>query len=79
MHLHMSTLKRKVLKGLQPFPPMRHAKEECCFNNSGDDFHIIVKEKYKYLIRLKECIFINHFDLSLNTMEGNAELVLFTY
>ena len=40
---------------------MLHAKGKCCINNSSDDFHNIGKEKDRYLIRLKESIFINHF------------------
>ena len=51
------------------------------YKNSQDDFRIIYKEKDKGLMRLKESIFINHLiinhKLSLNTKEGNAELVLF--
>ena len=76
-HLHMSALTGKPLKGLQSFSPMLHAKGKCCINNSSDDFHIIGKEKDRYLIINKESIFINHFKPSLNTKEGNAELALF--
>ena len=76
-HLHMSALTGKPLKGLQSFAPMLHPKGKCCINNSSDDFRIIGKEKDRYLIRLKESIFINHFKPSLNRKEDNAELVLF--
>ena len=76
-HLHMSALTGKPLKGLQSFAPMLHAKGKCCINNSSDDFHIIGKEKDRYLIRLEESIFINDFKPSLITKEDNAELVLF--
>ena len=57
---------------------MLHAKGKCYINNSSDDFRIIGKEKDWYLIRLKESIFINHFNPSLNTKEVNAKLVLLT-
>ena len=57
---------------------MLHAKGNCCFNNCSDDFCIIGKEKDRHLTRLKESIFINHFQPSLNTKEDNAELILFT-
>ena len=60
MHLHMSALMGKPLKGLQSFTPILHAKVKCCVNSS-DDFHIIGKEKDWHSIRLKESIFINHF------------------
>ena len=73
----MSALMGKPLKGLQSFAPMLHLKGKCCIN-SGNDFHIIGKEKDQYLIRNKESIFINHIKPSLNTKEGNAKLVLFT-
>ena len=56
---------------------MLHAKGKCCINNSIVIFRIISKEKDRRLIRLKESIFINHFN-PLNTKEDNAELVLFT-
>ena len=74
----MSALTGKSLKGLQSFAPVLHAKDKCCISKSSDDFRIIGKEKDRHLIRLKESIFINHFKPSLNTKEGNAELVLFT-
>ena len=73
----MSASTGKPLKGVQSFAPMLHAKGNCCINNSRDDFRIIDKEKDRYLIRLKENIFINHFNPSLNTKEDNAELILF--
>ena len=57
---------------------MLYAKEKCCINNSMGDFRIIGKEKDWYLIRLKENIFINHFNPSLTTKEVNAKLVLLT-
>ena len=59
----MSALTGKPLKGLQSFAPMLHAKEKCCINNSSDDFCMIGKGKDGYLIRLKESIFINNFNL----------------
>ena len=74
----MSALMGKPLKGLQSFAPILHVKDKWCINNSGDDFHIIGKEKDQYLIRNKEIIFINHIKPSLNTKEGNTKLVLFT-
>ena len=77
-HLHMSALTGKLLKALQSFAPMLHAKGKCCINNSSNDFRIIGKEKDRHLIGLKESIFINYFKPSLNTKEDNAELLLFT-
>ena len=77
-NLHMSTLTGKSLKGLQSFAPMLRAKDKWCINNSSDDFRIMGKEKDWHLIRRKGSIFMNHFKSSLNTKEGNAELVLFT-
>ena len=74
----MSSLTDKPLKELQSLFPMLHAKGKRCINNSIDYFCIIGKEKDRHLIRLKENIFINHFQPSLNTKENNAELVLFT-
>ena len=74
----MSALMGKPLQGLQSFAPMLHAKGNCYINNSRDDFRIIGKEKDRYLIRLKESIFINHFNPSLNIKEDNVELILFT-
>ena len=44
---------------------MLHAKGKSCINNSSDDFCIIGKEKDQYLLRLKENIFIEHFEPSL--------------
>ena len=73
----MSSLTGKPLKGLQLFAPMLHARGKYCINNNSDDFHIIGKEKDRHLIRLKESIFITHFEPS-NTKEENAELILFT-
>ena len=51
---------------------MLHAKEKCCVNSSWEDFHIIDKEKDRYLIRIKEIIFINHFNPSLNRKEDKT-------
>ena len=73
----MSALTGKSLKGLLSFAPVLYAKDKCCINNSSDDFRIMGKEKDWHLIRLKGSIFINHFKSSLNTKEGNAEIVLF--
>ena len=56
---------------------MLHAQRNCCINNSIVNFRIIGKEKDRHLIRLKESIFITHFEPS-NTKEENAELILFT-
>ena len=74
----MSSLMGKPLKVLQSFVPMLHGKSKCCINNSSNDFRIIGKQKDRYLIKLKESIFKNHFKPSLNTKEDNAEFVLFT-
>ena len=74
----MSALTGKPLKRLQSFASMLHAKGKYCINNSSDDFPIMGKEEDRYLIRLKESIFINHFKPILNTKEDNAELALFT-
>ena len=75
-HLHMWALTGKPLKGLHSFALMLHAKGKCCINNSIVNFRIIGKEKDWHLIRLKESIFITHFEPS-NTKEENAELILF--
>ena len=75
----MSSLRGRQLERLHPFVPMLHAKEKCCINKSRDDFRIIGKEKDRYLVRLKKSIFINYFSLSLNTKEGKAELLLFSF
>ena len=74
----MSVFMGNPRKGRQPFAHLFHAKEQCCINNSRNDFCIISKEKDRYLVKLKVSNFINHFKPSLNLKEGNAQLVLFT-
>ena len=58
----MSALVGRLIKGLQSFAPMLHAKYPCCINNSWYDFLIIHKEKDWYLIRFKESSFKSSFD-----------------
>ena len=59
-HLHVLALTGVPLKEPQSFAPMLHAKAKGCIDNNSDDFRITGKEKDRYLIRIKENIFINH-------------------
>lgn len=76
-HLHVSALTGKPLSGLPMWAPMAHAR--CCeVINTPNDFSILCTEKNRYLLRLKESLFIQRTKPQLNTMTENMNLHLFT-
>ena len=80
-HCHVSALTGKPLNGLQVFTPMQHIRSNCCRPErkmSREDFSIIGHEKDKYLVQLKESIFISTLRPALNGNITSVPLALFT-
>ena len=75
-HLHISALTGKPLSGGQIYAPMQHART-CQYHLNRDDFSIIGSEKNRYLLRLKESIFIYKLKPKLNGTESSVKLHLF--
>ena len=75
-HLHISALTGKPLSGGQIYAPMQHART-CQYHLKRDDFSIIGSEKNRYLLRLKESIFIYKLRPQLNGTESSVKLHLF--
>ena len=57
-HLHVSALTGKPLKGMFVFPPLEHSRK-CGESINRDQFKIIGNERNRFLVRLKESIFIH--------------------
>ena len=76
-HLHVSALTGKPLSGLEIHAPMQHSRS-CEVINSASNFSILCTEKNRYLLRLKESLFINRIKPQLNTMTESMNLHLFT-
>ena len=77
-HLHISALTGKPLSGGQIYAPMQHART-CQYHLKRDDFSIIGSEKNRYLLRLKESIFIYKLRPQLNGTESSVKLHLFVW
>ena len=75
-HLHISALTGKPLSGCQIFAPMQHARA-CQYHLKRDDFTIIGSEKNRYLLRVKETIFIYKLKPRINGPESSVKLHLF--
>ena len=75
-HLHISALTGKPLSGGQLYAPMQHSRT-CQYHLKRDDFSIIGSEKNRYLLRLKESIFIYKLRPQLNGTESSVKLHLF--
>ena len=77
-HLHISALTGKPLSGCQMYAPMQHARS-CQYHLKRDDFTIIGSEKNRYLLRVKESIFIYKHKPKLNGPESSVKLHLFVW
>ena len=77
-HLHISALTGKPLSGCQIFAPMQHARA-CQYHLKRDDFTIIGSEKNRYLLRVKETIFIYKLKPRINGPESSVKLHLFVW
>ena len=60
---------------MQVFAPMEHSRT--CEHIKRDHFKIIGKERNRYLVRLKESIFIHGERPNLNDMNESTKLYLF--
>ena len=81
-HTHISALTGKPLSGQQVFTPKQHqrtCKGKCSgFSDvSRDDFKIIGREKDRYLLQVKERIFINYLNTELNGNETSVPIYLY--
>ena len=82
-HLHISALTAKPLSGMQVFTPLQHIRHNpkpCCPapTISRDDFRILCQENDRYLLRVKESIFIYKLKPQLNGTMASVKLHLFT-
>ena len=79
-HLHVSALTGKQLNGLQTYAPLDHVRSDSCTEReiSRENFSIIGRENDKYLLQLKESIFITTSRPALNGMITSVPLCLFT-
>ena len=80
-HTHISALTGGPLCGLQVFAPLQHVKTAKC-NPEGpkvsrDSFEIIGKESDRYLLLIKESLFIKQFNPKLNANISCIPLHLF--
>ena len=75
-HLHISALTGKPLNGCQIYAPLQHTRL-CQCHIKRDDFKIIGSEKNRYLLRVKESIFIYKHKPELNGPESSVRLHLF--
>ena len=75
-HLHVSALTGKPLNGCTIYAPLQHTRL-CQCHIKRDDFQIIGSEKNRYLLRLKESIFIYKHKPELNGPESSVKLHLF--
>ena len=76
-HLHISALTGERLNGCQIYAPMQHIRTCCQYPISREDFKIIGSEKNRYLLRLKESLFIYKLRPQLNGTESSTKLYLF--
>ena len=72
----MSALTGKPLKGMFVFPPLEHSRK-CGESINRDQFKIIGNERNRFLVRLKESIFIHSDPPVLNDMSESTKLYLF--
>ena len=79
-HLQVSALTGKQLNGLQTYAPLDHVRSDSCTEReiSRENFSIIGRENDKYLLQLKESIFITTSRPALNGMITSVPLCLFT-
>ena len=75
-HLHVSALTGKPLNGCTIYAPLQHTRL-CQCHIKRDDFQIIGSEKNRYLLRLKESIFIYKHKPELSGPESSVKLHLF--
>ena len=71
----MSALTGKPKHGMYVFPPMEHSRK--CEPIKRDQFKIIGNERNRFLVRLKESIFIHNDPPILNDMNESTKLYLF--
>ena len=76
-HVHISALTGEPLHGGQIYAPMQHGRTICQYHIQRDDFKIIGSEKNRYLLRLKESLFIYKLRPQLNGTESSTKLYLF--
>ena len=60
-HTHMSALTGKPLSGGQIYAPLQHVRTEMCgpsLKVHKDDFEIIGRDDNKYILQVKESLFI---------------------
>ena len=78
-HTHISARTGKPLRGVQIYPPLQHVKSNCCSARSvaREDFTIIGRETDRYLLKVKESIFINTMRPVLNNNITSVPLHLF--
>ena len=77
----MSTLTGKPLSGGQIYAPLQHVQTEMCGPSPKvhrDDFEIIGRDDNKYILQVKESLFIYKLRPQLNGTESSVPLHLFT-
>ena len=80
-HTHMSALTGKPLSGGQIYAPLQHVRTEMCGPSPKvhrDDFEIIGRDDNKYILQVKESLFIYKLRPQLNGTESSVPLHLFT-
>ena len=80
-HTHCSALTGKKLSGCQIYAPLQHVRTEQCSPSTRvhrEDFEIIGREKNRYLLEVKESIFIYKHKPTLNGNQRSVPLYLFT-
>ena len=79
-HTHISARTGKPLNGMQIFAPMQHTRkaEGKCGHVSRDDFEFIGGGGGRYLLQIKESLFIKKLNPELNGSETSVPLYLFS-